>query len=118
MLPPIFPRPTIPSFTSDPLHRICGRVGTNTVPVRPQISSSSWSRCRCQQLGEVDSAGADAAGLEGSQVTGGLRRLQLAEADVAPGDGDLLVVGADGLDAHDGVGTALDRKSTRLNSSH
>src|SRR3546814_20118318 len=94
MLPPIFPRPTIPSFTSDPLHRICGRVGTNTVPVRPQISSSSWSRCRCQQLGEVESAGEDAAGLEGSQVTGGLRRLQLPEADVATWAGASPLVGA------------------------
>src|SRR3546814_6243957 len=81
MLPPIFPRPTIPSFTSDPLHKICGRVGTNNVPVRPQISSSSWSRCRCQQLGMFDSAGADAAGFGGSQVTGGLRRLMMTAAD-------------------------------------
>ena len=50
-------------------------------PMRPRPTMPSFTGATAEQLGEGDAAGADAARLEGAEVAGGLRLLEVAEAE-------------------------------------
>ena len=70
-------------------------------PMRPRPTMPELHDADRQQLVEGDAAGADAPRLEGAQVAGGLRLLEVAEAERLAGDVDLVRVVAGDLDAHD-----------------
>src|SRR5690606_5503387 len=96
------PSPTIPSFMRSSPSR---RLWTPRCAYRQDPSTDLGSSG--EQRVEGDPGGADATGLEGAEVAGRLGLLQVAEAEVPPGDRDLLLVRRGHLDAHDGVGPAL-----------